>query len=332
MCSVTLTTRGSRTDVIGRIVEISGESRYLSVDRGFMVVKHRDEEVGRVALDDISGLICTAHGATYSNNLIMALSRRGCPIVLCGANFMPAAIIWPTQTHHLQSARLDGQIAMSKPARGRLWKDLVKSKISMQAAALALCGKRNAHIKAMVRKVRAADASNVEGQAARAYWVTIFGREFRRDPDSDGVNGLLNYGYAIIRSAVARHLMAAGLHPGIPLHHSNDGNPMRLVDDVMEPFRPIVDCVVWRMHERGVNDVDANSKRVLAVLLAQNLVLDSGVSPVSLVIQRLCISLAQYCVDGETKLELPHTSKGILGALWDDDKSGEDAIKEEGDD
>jgi len=315
--------------VIGRIVEITGESRYLSVDRGFMVVSHGDEELGRVALDDIAGLICTAHGATYSNNLIMALSQRGCPVILCGKNFLPAAVIWPTETHHRQAGRLDAQIAMSKPGRGRLWRDIVRSKISMQAAALALCGKRYAHIGAMVRKVRSADVSNVEGQAARAYWVTLFGRDFRRDPDRDGVNGLLNYGYAILRSTVARHLMAAGLNPGIPLHHANDGNPMRLVDDVMEPFRPIVDCIVWRMHELGVKEVDGSSKRALALMPTKSLLTESGVSPVSLVIQRLCISLAQCYLGDERALELPHSNKGLLGALWDE-VSGDDQPVEKG--
>ena len=288
-----------------------------------MVISHREVELGRVPLDDISGLICTAHGAAYSNNLIVALASRGCPIVLCGSNYLPAAVVWPTETHHRQAGRLDGQMAMSKPMRSQLWKQIVCSKISMQAAALALCGKKDAGLRAMARKVRSGDIGNIEGQAARAYWPLMLGPSFRRDQDGDGVNGLLNYGYAILRSTVARCLMGAGLHPGVSLHHANDGNPMRLVDDMMEPFRPVVDCLVWRLSQAGATEVDAASKRELALMPTRSLVMDDGISPASLVIQRLCTSLALAVEDRKAALELPHTSKGLLAALWDEEPTGE---------
>lgn len=280
-------------------------------------------------MDDMAGLICTAHGATYSNNLIIALSGRGCPIVLCGPNFMPVALVWPTNSHHRQARRLDGQMNMTKPARARLWKQIVRSKIAMQAAAMAGCGLSSAPLLAMVRKVRSGDSSNVEGQAARVYWKSLFGRGFTRDKDGDGINGLLNYGYAILRSTVARHLMGAGLHPGIPLHHANDGNPMRLVDDVMEPFRPVVDCLVWSMTRRGLTKVGVETKRQLALMPTRSLVADAGISPASLVIQRLCVSLAQYCEDSHTPLELPHVNKGVLSALWDEDGEERSGVESE---
>lgn len=319
--------------MIGRIVEVSGERRYLSVDRGFMVVSDRDEVIGRIALDDVAALVCTARSTTYSNNLLLALSGRGCPVVLCGTNFMPAAIVWPTDSHHRQSGRLDGQIAMSKPARGRLWKQIVRDKVRMQALALVKCGRPSAPLKAMVRKVRSADRGNVEGQAARAYWKLLFGGDFRRDPEGDGINGLLNYGYAILRSTVARHLMASGLHPGIGLHHSNDGNAMRLVDDVMEPFRPVVDCMVWRLNSEGFEGVDADSKRELALLPTRSLVTPEGVSPVSVVVQRLCASLAKCCEGGGTTLDLPASHKELLRSFWDTEvpDHGGDEIPEETD-
>jgi CRISP-associated protein Cas1 len=304
--------------MIGKIVEVSGEARYLSMERGFMVVSHAGAELGRIALDDMAGLVCTAHGVSYSNNLIIALASRACPIVFCGHNYMPVAVVWPTESHHRQSGRLDRQMAMTKPMRDRLWKQIVGSKVSMQAEALGACGKNCVPLRAMVRKVRSGDLSNIEGQAARAYWPLLLGRGFRRDQDGDGINGLLNYGYAILRSTVARHLMGAGLHPGIPLHHANDGNPMRLVDDVMEPFRPVIDCLVWKLVEKGLSQVTKESKQALALMPTMSLAMLGGISPVTLVIQRLCVSLAQSLEDRKVPLALPHTSKGLLATLWDE--------------
>lgn len=227
--------------MIGRIVEIAGDSRYLSLDRGFLVVSHRSDEVGRTPIDDIAGLIGNAHGLSYSNNLLVALAERGIPFVLCGAHHRPVGMLWPVDGHHRQAARMDAQLRASLPLKKRLWKQIVQAKIGMQAAALGLYGGPEPPLRRMAAKVRAGDPSNVEGQAARTYWPLMMGASFRRNPDSEDINALLNYGYTVLRSTVARHLMAAGLHPGVPLHHANEGNPMRLVDDVMEPFRPLVD-------------------------------------------------------------------------------------------
>lgn len=257
--------------MIGRIVEVAGEERYLAVDRGFLVVRSSGDEVGRVPLDDIAGLICNARALTYSNNLLVALASRACPVVLCGQNHSPAAILWPVGTHHRQAARMDAQLLATRPLRKRLWRQLIQAKLAMQAGTLDLCQRPSAPVRRLIAKVRAGDPSNVEGQAARAYWKLLMGKDFSRDVDGDGVNGLLNYGYAIIRSTVARHLMATGLHPGLPLHHANEGNPMRLVDDLMEPFRPMADAWTWRLMQQRATTVDAQAKCALALLPTRTL-------------------------------------------------------------
>lgn len=304
--------------MIGRIVEIEGAGRYLAVDRGFLVVRAESEEIGRVPLDDIAGLICNAHGLSYSNNLLLALADRGCPVVLCGHNHLPVAILWPVATHHRQAARMDAQLAAPRPVRKRLWKQIVQAKVGMQAEVLRLCDRPSAPLNRLVGRVRAGDPSNVEGQAARVYWKLLMGQGFNRDADGDGVNGLLNYGYAIIRSTVARHLMATGLHPGLPLHHANEGNPMRLVDDLMEPFRPIADAWVWRLLQQGTTTVGAQSKGALALLPVRTMLTEAGRSPLTLVVQRLCLSLAQVYEGQRTVLDLPAPDGSTLAAIWDD--------------
>lgn len=303
--------------MIGRIVEVAGNGRYLSLDRGFLVVSHKGEEIGRTPIDDVTALIGNAHGLVYSNNLMVALAERGAPFVLCGANHRPVGLLWPVENHHRQAARMDAQLQASQPLRKRLWKQVIQSKIGMQASVLALCGSPDAPLRRMASKVRSGDPSNVEGQAARMYWTLLMGKSFRRDRKAEGANAMLNYGYTVLRALVARHVMAAGLHPGIPLHHANQGNAMRLVDDLMEPFRPIVDACVHLLLGKGQYALDKKVRRELAILGTRSLRTVIGVSPVSVAIQRFVTSLAQAYESPKALLDLPEASKDSLASLWD---------------
>jgi len=303
--------------MIGRIVEIASDGRYLSLHRGFLVISHKSEEVGRTPIDDVAALIGNAHGLAYSNNLLVALAERGIPFVLCGANHCPVGMLWPVEGHHRQAARMDAQLRASLPLRKRLWKQIVQCKIGMQASALASLGVNSLPLSRMIPKVRSGDPSNVEAQAARLYWRLLLGSDFRRDRSLDGANALLNYGYTVLRAIAARNVMAAGLHPGIPLQHANAGNPMRLIDDVMEPFRPLVDLCVRRLLEAGEDEVNPDTKRELALLVTRSLGTRHGISPISVVVQRLAVSLAQAYEESTTPLELPDTRPESLGFLWD---------------
>ena len=310
--------------MIGRIVEIAGDSRYLSLDRGFLVISHRKEELGRIPIDDVAALIGNAHGLSYSNNLLVALAERGAPFVLCGAHHRPVGLLWPVEGHHRQAARMDAQLRARLPLRKRLWKQVTQAKIGMQAAVIGLFGGPEPPLRRLASHVRSGDPANVEGRAARLYWGLLFGNTFRRDHDGDGINGLLNYGYTVLRATVARQLMAAGLHPGIPLHHANEGNPMRLVDDMMEPFRPLVDASVRRLAEAGSTDVDSYSKRALARLPVRSMLTERGTSPVALVIQRMAISLAQIYESPKSTLELPPVTRAALASLWEEPHVSQD--------
>lgn len=303
--------------MIGRIVEIASDGRYLSLDRGFLVVRHKGQEVGRTPIDDVAALLGNAHGLVYSNNLLVALAERGTPFVLCGANHRPVGILWSVENHHRQAARIDAQMRARLPLRKRLWREVVRAKIRMQAAVVGLFDGPEPPLRRLADKVRSGDPSNVEGQAARIYWSLLLGKAFRRDRGQPGINAMLNYGYAILRAIVAREVMAAGLHPGIPLHHANQGNSMRLVDDLMEPFRPLVDACVRRLAEAGHTDLAPSVRRELAVLGTRSMQTKRGVSPVGLVVQRFVASLARAYEDPQSSLEPPDTSKAALAALWD---------------
>lgn len=291
--------------MIGRVVEVAGEGRYLHMERGFLIAERNGAELGRVPLDDVAALISTAHGTVLSNNLLAALAERGAPVVICGRNQLPRAVLWPLDGHHRQGARLDAQMEASKPLRKRLWRDLVRSKLSMQAACLGAFDLPEAPLRALVPKVRAGDSGNQEGVGARRYWSLLFGRKFRRNQSEEGINSLLNYGYTVLRATVARHLVATGLHPGLPLHHANDGNAMRLIDDLMEPFRPCVDAIVRQRTDLGLYDLDTATKRELALLMIRPIRTVEGAGPIANAIERLCLSLAQVYEGERKELNLP---------------------------
>jgi CRISPR-associated protein Cas1 len=293
--------------MIGRIVEVADDRRHLSMNRGFMVVKDTEssKEIGQVPLDDIAAVIANAQGLSYTNNLLVALAERGAPFVLCAANHNAVGMLLPIEGNFEQSKRIEAQIAASLPTHKRLWAAVVRSKLEQQAAALEAAGAPTAPLTALAAKVRSGDPDNLEAQGARRYWGLLFGDGFRRDQQGGGINGLLNYGYTVMRAAMARAVISAGLHPGIGLHHSHDNNAMRLVDDLMEPFRPVIDLKVWQLRRNGEETVTPESKRALVRTLYDDMQTASGATPVTVCTQRLAVSLAQVYLGERDKLDLP---------------------------
>lgn len=294
--------------MIGRIVEVADDRRHLFVSRGFLVVQDTEgprKELGQVPLDDIAAVIANAHGLSYTNNLLVALAERGAPFVLCGSNHNAIGMLLSIDGNFQQAKRLDAQIAASKPTHKRVWADIVRSKLQQQAAALEAAGAPTAPLTALINKVKSGDTSNIEAQGARRYWGLLFGNDFRRDQDGDGLNGLLNYGYTVLRAATARSIVAAGLHPTLGIFHSNEGNAMRLVDDVMEPFRPVIDLKVWQLARQGERHVTPDTKRTLVRTLYDDMQTTIGATPVMSCVQKLAVSLAQLYLGERDKLDLP---------------------------
>ncbi len=290
--------------MIGRVVEIASDRRHLALSRGFMTVSTDGAEVGRVPLDDIGVLLCHAHGITYSNNLLLELSRRGAAIVLCGPDHMPAAWVWPLDGHHVQAMRMRHQLEAEEPLKKRLWQILVRAKVRQQGAVLARAGKPHGAFDLLARQVRSGDPDNIEAQAARRYWPLLMGEQFRRDRQAADANAMLNYGYTILRSGVARAVVAAGLHPSIGLHHANRGNPMCLVDDLMEPFRPMVDYLVMEFVKDGKSAVTPAVKAGLAEMLSLDVSTARGTTPVVTCLERLAASLATAFEKRKAELDL----------------------------
>lgn len=288
-----------------QIVDIATDGRHLSRERGFLKVSEGAEEIGRIPMDQIVGVIVHAHGTTWTTSLLTELADRGAPVVLCGSNHAPRSVLLPLEGHHAQGARLRAQWQAKAPLMKQAWKQVVISKIAMQAAALEAMGEAHAPAAMLKRKVTSGDSTNVEAQAARYYWPRMMGEDFRRDRTAPDLNALLYYGYTVLRAATARAVVAAGLHPTIGLHHSNRGNAFALADDLMEPFRPLVDCCVRGLVARNGPKVDTEAKQTLARLIALDLPLRDGLTPVSVALGKLAISLGQSFETGTLKLALP---------------------------
>ena len=293
-----------------RIIDIATDGLHLAVDRGFLTVNSGQDQYGRVPLDDIAGLITHAHGLTWTNQCFVKLSERGIPIVICSANHAPVACVWPLQGHHLQGERLRLQIGASKPLQKQLWQKLVIAKILMQGAVISSIGINDEPFRLLARYVRSDDSENAEAQSARRYWPLLFGSEFRRDTNGEGKNALLNYGYTILRSLVARSICGAGLTPGLGLHHSNRANAFALADDVMEPFRPIVDRLVFNLVQKDIDDVSREAKHTLANLGGIDLESDDGsTSTLATAVANLVHSIITSFENGEAALQFPKTPK-----------------------
>ena len=292
-----------------RIVEIISDGAHISVSRGFLNVSVNQEPVGQVAIDDMSALVVRGHGASLSANICERLAEANVPIVICGSNQAPASVIWPVSGHFAQGLHMQAQAVANKPLRKRLWGQLIKTKIRAQAAVLDAYGLNNADILEMAGRVKSGDGDNLEAQAARRYWPRLMGAEFRRDRQADDGNSALNYGYTVLRAAVARSILAAGLHPSLSLQHQSRGDALRLADDLMEPFRPWVDhrvCQLLRDRENPESTLlDIPAKAALAGVLSMDFQSAVGASPMQVCLDYMAQSLVQIFLGNRRDLELP---------------------------
>lgn len=234
-----------------RIIDLSDDEYRLTSRNGLLVLAAEAHPEVTVPFADIAALIVAHPHVTYSQSVLSGLAEAGASFIACNDRRMPAAMLMPLQANYIQSERFARQAVVPKPCLKRLWKQIVSTKIKMQALALRKLGRpRHEGLLELSKQVKSGDTENLEGRAARTYWAILFGNSFRRDFDAHDQNRFLNYGYAIVRSIVSRAICASGLHPSLGIHHHNRYNPFCLADDLMEPFRPLVDVVVAGLLER----------------------------------------------------------------------------------
>lgn len=305
--------------MIGRIVEIANDARHLALYRGFLTIKNKEaqgEELGRIPLDNILAVIAHAHGLSYTNNVLCSLAERGIPFVLCNDLHEVVGMLWPVSGHHQQAKRFDAQISATEAKKRALWAKIVRSKIQQQELLLEKLGFHSVAIQRLLKQVKNGDPENCEAQAARIYWHLLLGNNFLRNREAGGINAFLNYGYTVLRSAMARAVIAAGLHPSVGLHHSNGVNAMRLVDDLMEPFRPVIDAEVFRLSRENQSKSEQQSltneikQRLVHCLFVEALTTEGFRIPVMVAMQKLATSLALFFMGETSNIVLPKAFSG----------------------
>jgi len=292
--------------VIKRTLEISQLPAHLSVRDRQLLIRRGEEVVGQVPIEDLGVVMVDHPGVTYTHAVLADLAASGAVVVICGPNHLPAAIVHPLSDHTQVVWRIQDQISVTAPTRKRLWKQIVQSKIRGQAGNLPPSCPTRSKLFDLARNVRSGDPTNVEAQAARVYWKHwLPDQPFRRDPSAVGVNSFLNCGYAVMRAAVARAIVAAGLLPALGLHHSNRGNSFCLADDLVEPLRPMVDARVRDLYGAGYLDLDQAGKAALLELLGRPVQLNGQTGPLMVNLHRMVASLVR-CLTGEKReLEIP---------------------------
>lgn len=293
--------------MIRKTVEIATPGTRLSIAHRQLVIERPDEEKRTLPCEDIGVLVVDNPQISYTHAVFTTLMEQGAAIVLCGPNHLPAGLLLPFDAHTTQTERHRAQADAGDAVKKRAWQLLIAAKLRQQSAVLTHFTGTDMGLSAMAGRVRPGDPGNLEGMAAQRYWPRLFGPEFRRLRVGPPPNDLLNYGYAVVRAAIARAIAAAGLIPTLGVHHHNRENPFCLADDLMEPYRPYVD---WRVKGLVIESgeppsLDRPTKAALLSLFNETIMVGGRRSPLLLAFHASAASLCRMLTEGGKELALP---------------------------
>lgn len=295
-----------------------GNPAYLSLRNGQLIIKlpeivnndtlpqsFKQQNVVSRPIEDIGVIVIDNKQITITSGLMSALLENNCAVITCDSHSMPIGLHLPLDCNTTQSERFRYQIEASLPLRKQLWQQTIQQKISNQAAVLKSF--TDAEVKCMhiwANDVRSGDSENMEGRAAAYYWKSLFGHidGFTRDRNGIPPNSLLNYGYAILRAIIARSLVGSGLLPTLGIHHHNRYNSYCLADDIMEPYRPYIDRMVYSMVKKYGCDITLTKEIKSELLTIPTIDVNIGAksSPLMIAASQTTASLYK-CFSGEQR-------------------------------
>jgi CRISP-associated protein Cas1 len=294
--------------MLRKTIEIATPGTRLSVAHRQLTIERPETKPATVPIEDVGVLIIDDRRACYTQAVLVELIEAGATVIVCGGNHLPAGMMLPLEAHHALTERHLAQVEASAPARKQIWRALVGAKLMQQGHALDAFGHSPNGLAEMASRVRSGDPDNLEAQGAQRYWPLLFGKDFRRDRTAEGTNALLNYGYAIVRAAAARAIVASGLIPTLGVFHRNRSNPFCLADDLIEPYRPFVDWQVKTMIidlERVPRLDERPTRAALLSLFNETVLLGGRKSPLLLAIEASAASLARALTSEDRTLALP---------------------------
>lgn len=279
----------------------------LSLKNNQLVVSYKDmpDEKRTIPIEDIGCVIVENQMTTMTMPIINALADANVAVIICDGKSMPNAMVQSFGANITQGETLRNQMSVGEVLKKQLWKQIVEAKIRNQALLLNKLGKNGDKLKPFYMNVKSGDSDNREGIAARLFWQELFGDRFTRDREEPGLNALLNYGYTILRAATARSLVASGLLPAIGLFHHNRSNAFPLADDVMEPYRPYVDEIVYTMYQQGQVTLNQQTKGILINVLYCDTKFEKVMRPLSVGLTMTTASLTKCYAKETTKIVFP---------------------------
>ena len=245
-----------------RTITVTSAAKISLRDRQ-LVILLPDGEEKTAPLEDLACLMIESQQTTVSTPALIALSENNVSVVFCDGRHSPSAMLLTLHANALQTERFTMQLTLTDDRKDELWRQIVTEKIHHQADLLDMLSMDGAAIRRFAADVCPGDTTGKEAAAAQEYWKLLFGKDFKRERFGTGPNPLLNYGYAILRSAVARSLMSSGLYPCRGIHHRNRYDDFPLADDVMEPYRPYIDLKVYELWNGGHRTTDKEAKLAL---------------------------------------------------------------------
>lgn len=274
----------------------------LSLRNNQMIVysKEMPDMQQSIPIEDIGVVVLEHQQTTVTLPLLNALSDNNVAVIFCGDNRLPNAMLLNLDSNRTQGEHYRDQVEAGEPLKKGLWRQIVEAKIRNQAALLLKLGKDGNKLKPYYQNVKSGDSDNREGVAAKIYWTELFGSGFVRAREGVEPNNLLNYGYTILRAAVARSLMGSGLFPAFGIFHRNRYNAFPLADDIMEPYRPYVDEIVFRLYAEGDTQLSKEVKGELLRLLFVDTRFDKVLRPLDVGLTFTAASLAK-CFAGKQK-------------------------------
>lgn len=279
----------------------------LSMKNAQLVITRKDtDEVVTRPIEDIGFVVVANQMVKMTVPLLNALADNNVFVIFCDDKQMPKSMLMTLEGNTTQQESYRYQMDASEPTKKRLWKQLVEAKVRNQADLLNRVGQDGDVLKPYYMNVKSGDTDNREGAAARIYWSLLFGKTFKRNREGEPPNMMLNYGYAILRAAVARALVGSGLYPAFGIFHRNRYNAFPLADDVMEPYRPFVDEIVYRLYMDGAAEEMTNYvKSELLKVLFVDVRMGKMNRPLEVALSMTTASLLKVFKDEETKLVLP---------------------------
>ena len=292
--------------MVKHTIEVSRNTNYVFSRNRQLIFKDNQQIAGQVPAEDVGIIVVDNTQTSFTHSAMLNVIESGGCIVICDEKHLPAGMLLPFSSHTEVLWRIELQTSTTRPLAKRLWKQTVTAKLIAQSDNLIPKSKAHQKLRSIAKNVKAGDATNREAHGAKVYWNAWLPElTFKRRQSEPGINSLLNYGYAVLRAAIAREIVGAGLHASVGIFHSNRSNQFCLADDLIEPLRPIVDYFVRELVLEGETEINKRTKQCLLEILTAEVQFNSEAGPLTAQLKKMVSGYVKCLQQKQSKLEFP---------------------------